>query len=135
MVGYFPKVSLSPDFSKNVDLHKHLAKKIRQEINKTKINYNIRKAETFTNSSTKEWYQHINRIINNGKKSNLILHNIPNLAEKAMEEIVIMVNNHFAVICQTYPPYGDALTHGDLNEQNLEIISELHTDNLLKKVL
>ena len=50
-----------------------------------------------------------------------------------MEEIVIMVNNHFAVICQTYPPYGDALTHGDSNEQNLEFISERHTYNLLRK--
>ena len=56
-------------------------------------------------------------------KSNLIQHNIPNLTGKAKKETVIMVNNHFAVICQTYPPYGDALSHGDSNEQNLEFIS------------
>ena len=54
--------------SNNIDLCKHLAKKIRQEIKKAKINYNSCKAETFTNSSTKEWYQHITKIINNGKK-------------------------------------------------------------------
>ena len=85
--------------SGNFDLSKHLAKKIKQEIKKAKINYNTRKAELFTNSSSREWFQHISRIINNGKKSNLILHSIPDLAQKSMDEIVLIVNNHFAAIC------------------------------------
>ena len=55
--------------SGNFDLAKHLAKKIKQEIKKAKINYNTHKAEMFTCSSTKEWYQHITTIINNGKKT------------------------------------------------------------------
>ena len=44
-----------------------------------------------------------------------------------------MVNKHFAIIYQTYLLYGDALTHGDSNEQNLEFISERHTYNLIRK--
>ena len=55
--------------SGNFDLAKHLAKKIKQEIKKAKINYNTYKAEMFTCSSTKEWYQHITTIINNGKET------------------------------------------------------------------
>ena len=55
--------------SGNFDLSIHLAKKIRQEINKAKFNYNTHKEEMYTSSSTREWYQHITRIINNGKKS------------------------------------------------------------------
>ena len=50
-----------------------------------------------------------------------------------MDEIVIIVNNHFATICQTYPPYIDALTHDDLNDSDLKLISEHHTYYLLKK--
>ena len=55
--------------SGNFNLSKHLAKKIRKEIRKAKINYNIHKAEIFTSASTSEWYQHITRIINNEKKA------------------------------------------------------------------
>ena len=54
--------------SGNFDLSKHLAKKIRQEIKKAKINHNTQMAEMFTSTSSREWYQHITRIINNGKK-------------------------------------------------------------------
>merc|ERR1711895_61975 len=58
----------------NFDLSKHLAEKIRQEIKKAKINYNTQMAEMFTSTSSREWSQHITKIINNGKKSNLLLH-------------------------------------------------------------
>ena len=78
-------------------------------------------------------YQHITRIINNGRKINLLLYSIPDLAQKSMGEIVIMVNNHFAAICQTYPPYNDTVTYDDSNDPNLELISEHHTYYLLKK--
>ena len=70
---------------------------------------------------------------NNGKKSHLLLHSIPDLAQKSMDEIVIIVNNHFATICQTYPPYNDTVTHDDSNDPDLELISEHHTYYLLKK--
>ena len=120
--------------SGNFDLSKHLSKKIKQEIKNAKINYNTRKAEMFTSSSSREWYQHITRIINNGKKSNLILHSIPDLAQKSMDEVVIIVNNHFAAICQTFPPYNDdTVTHDASNDPKLELISEHHTYYLLKK--
>ena len=119
--------------SNNTDLYKHLVKKVRQEIRKAKINYNTHKAETFTNSSTKEWYQHITKIINNGKRSNIVLNNIPDLIEKSMEEIVTRVNNHFAVICQTYSPYNGTEPSFDPEECKIEFISERHTYKLLKK--
>ena len=113
--------------SGNFDLAKHLAKKIKQEIKKAKINYNTHKAEMFTCSSTKEWYQHITTIINKCKWNNLLLQNIPDLAQKSMEEIVLTVNNHFAAICQTYPTYNDTETYVDPDGPNLELITEHHT--------
>ena len=50
-----------------------------------------------------------------------------------MNEIVIIVNNHFAAICQTYPPYNDIETYDNSNDSNLELITEHHTYYLLKK--
>ena len=47
--------------SGNFDLSKHLAKKIRQEIKKAKINHNTKMAEMFTSTSSREWYQHITK--------------------------------------------------------------------------
>ena len=52
--------------SNNTDLYKLLSKIVRQDISMAKINYNTHKAETFTDSSTKEWNQHITKILNNG---------------------------------------------------------------------
>ena len=49
-----------------------------------------------------------------------------------LEEIVISVNNHFAAICQTYPPYNDTETYEGPDEPSLELISEHHTYYLLK---
>ena len=97
--------------SGNFDLSKHLARKIKKEIKKAKINYNTRNADLFTSSHSREWFQHITTIINNGKKSNLILHSVPDLAQKSMDEIVIIVNNHFASICQKYLSYKDTATY------------------------
>ena len=59
-------------FAKNFDLRKHLAKRIREEIKKAKVNYNANKAHLFHMSNPKEWYKHINIIISN-KRDNLNL--------------------------------------------------------------
>ena len=75
-----------------------LAKKIRQEIKKAKIRYNTSKSNFLSNSNPKKWYQHISNIINNGRRTNLILHNVPELSQKPMEEIVNIINDHFASI-------------------------------------
>ena len=90
--------------SKKYDLSKHLSKKVAKEIKKAKINYNSRKTEAFSSSNSKEWYQHIFKIIGSGNR-NLVLHNIPELSQKSMEEIVTVINNQFATICRTYPSY------------------------------
>ena len=50
-----------------------------------------------------------------------------------MEGIVITVNNHFADICQTYPPYSGTETYDDPDDLKLELISEHHTYYILKK--
>ena len=56
--------------------------------------------KSFTNGdSTKEWFHHIRNIINNGKRNNLLLNNIPELSQKPMDEIVDIVNNQFANVC------------------------------------
>ena len=65
----------------------------------------------------KEWHQYIFKIICNGYRSNIILHNVPKLAQKPMDEIVAIVNNHFGSICRTYPPHQDNMTmHSDFKE-------------------
>ena len=51
------------------------------EIKKGKHKYNELKAKTFTNTNAKEWYQHMTKIINNGKRNNTVLNNIPELAQ------------------------------------------------------
>ena len=76
---------------------------------------------------------HIFKIISNGNRNNIILHNVPEFAQKPMDEIVAIVNNHFASICRTYPPYQDNMTmHCDSEECNLKLISEIDTWRLLK---
>ena len=75
-----------------------LAKKIKLEIKKAKHKYNEVKAKAFSNTNAKEWYQHITKIINNGKRNNIILNNVPELAQKPLNEIVNTVNKHFAAI-------------------------------------
>ena len=120
--------------SKNFTARDHLARKIKQEIRKAKIKYNASKVETFSSSNVKEWYQHISKIINNGKKSNLLLNNVPELAQKPIEEIVNVVNNHFANICQTYPPlHENTVINEKQDELELKLISEAETLKLLRK--
>ena len=76
-----------------------LAKKIKMEIKKAKHKYNELKAKTFTNTNAKEWYQHISKIINNGKRNNTVLNNIPEVTQKPLTEIVEIINSQFATIC------------------------------------
>ena len=54
--------------NKNYDTRNHLAKKIRHEIKRAKVNYKASKAESILITSTKEWYQLISNLISNGKK-------------------------------------------------------------------
>ena len=88
--------------NKKFDLSKHLSNKVAKEIKKAKINHNSRKCELFSSSNSKEWYQHIFKIIGSGNR-NLVLHNIPDLSQRPMDEIVSIFNNQFANICRTYP--------------------------------
>ena len=110
-----------------------LAKKIKIEIKKAKHKYNELKAKTFTNTNAKEWYQHISKIINNGKRNNLVLNNVPELAQKPLKEIVEIVNSQFATICQTYPPLNNDSIDDNPNEIELKLISESYTCKLLEK--
>ena len=112
-----------------------LAKKIKIEIKKAKHKYNQSKTKSFTNgNSTKEWFHHIRNIINNGKRNNLLLHNIPELSQKTMDEIVDIVNNQFANICRTYPSINkDSQINTIPNESELQPISEFDTYKLIKK--
>ena len=92
------------------------------------------KTSAFQNNNAKEWYKHIAKIINNGKKSNPIFNNVPNLSQKSIEEIVYTINKHFGNICQTYPPYNnDRAFQENPNEPNLNLITELDTYLLLRK--
>ena len=111
-----------------------LAKRIRIEIKSAKRKYNESKAKTFSSGNTKEWYRHITNIINNGKRSKIVLNNVPELAQKPMEEIVNIVNNHFATICKTYPPLDiDTQISENENEADLQPITEFETYKLLTK--
>ena len=68
-----------------------------------------------------------------GKKE-LVLNNIPELANKSAEDIVNIVNNHFGIICQTYPPVDKNVANKDsLSDLDLNLISERDTCNLIKK--
>ena len=80
--------------NKNYEARDHLAKKIRHEIRKAKVNYKASKAKSILSTSTKEWYQLISNLISNGKKNSLILSNVPELAQKPIEEIVGTINTH-----------------------------------------
>lgn len=120
--------------SKSYDVRDELAKRVKVEIKKAKHRYNALKAKTFSNNKAKEWYQHINNLINNGKRKNIVLNNVPELVQKPMEEIVEIVNNHFATICQTYPSLSnDFQSTNNPNEDELKPISEFDTYRLLKK--
>ena len=110
-----------------------LAAKVRLEIKKAKRKYNEAKAKTFSNANAKDWFQHISKIINNGKRNNIVLNNIPELSQKPFNEIVDIVNNHFATICKTYPPTNHSQTNNNPSEADLTLISEMYTYKLLNK--
>ena len=82
--------------------------------------------------NAKEWYQQIAKITN--KKRNLVFNNIPELALKSTDEIINTINNHFGVICQTYPLVDKNLAVNDnLFGPDLKLISEFDTYKLIKK--
>ena len=118
--------------SRSYSTRDQLAKKIKLEIKKAKRKYNELKAKSFANGNTKEWYKHIAKIINNGKRNNIVLNNVPELAQKSLKEIVDIVNNQFATICQTYPPLNkDSQINDNPNDADLKLISERDTYKLL----
>ena len=112
------------------DLCKHLSNKVTKVIRKAKISFNSRKSELFSSSNSKEWYQHIFKIIGNGNR-NLVLHNITDLSQKPIDEIVSIINNQFATICRTYPAYQGP-TFSNREEKDMKFISEVDTWNLIK---
>ena len=83
----------------DMDLYKHLAKKVRSEIRKAKLDYNEKKAHLFRALNPRDWYRHIYKIIGN-KKYNLNIINIPDLTNKTVEEQTKIVNDHFSNICK-----------------------------------
>ena len=120
---------------KNFEVRDHLAKKVKHEIKKAKNNYNSSMADTLLSlkPNAKEWYQHIAKITNSSKK-NLVLNSIPELALKSSVEIVNTINNHFGVICQTYPLVEKNVAAEDnLFGPDLKLISEYDTYKLIKK--
>ena len=121
--------------SKNFCTRNQLAKTIIEEVKNAKKKYKESMAKSLSKgSSTKEWFQHITKIINNGKRNNMVLSNVPELAQKPMEEIVNIVNNQFAAICQTYPPLNkDSQVNANHSEADLQPISEFDTYRLIKK--
>ena len=88
----------------------------------------------FHKSNPKEWYKHINKIIGN-KKHSLNFTNIPEVAYKAIDEQIKIVNKHFANICNKYPPLNKnvSLNDTEVNEKSLKTISEFETYKLLNK--
>ena len=59
---------------------------------------------------------------------------MPELAQKPIEEIVNVVNNHFANICQNYPPlHENTVINEKQDELELKLISEAETLKLLRK--
>ena len=120
----------------NFDVRDHLAKKIKHEIKKAKNNYNSSMTDTLLNlkPNAKEWYQHIAKMTNKSNRKNLVLNNIPELALKSTAEIVNTINNHFGVICQTYPPVDENFAASDNHfGPDLKLISEFDTYKLIKK--
>ena len=98
------------------------------------MDYKQSKGDIFKSSNVKEWYSLVNSLINNGQKRAINLTNVPELAYKPTEEAIETINQHFAKICNKYPPIGDnykKLINPD--EKKFEMISELETYKLIKK--
>ena len=117
----------------NKEMRNHLAKRVRQEIRKAKIDFHTSKAHLFHMSNPKEWYNHINKLMGN-KNQMLNFTNIPELANKCYDDQLKIVNEHFARICKMYPPINEnVMLNDDLIEKNIPSISELETFKLLNK--
>ena len=81
----------------------------------------------------REWYKHLNKMIGN-KKHNLNFTNIPELAYKAINEQIEIVNNHFGSICKKYPPLDKNIKIMETgHEESLNNVSEVNTYKMLKK--
>ena len=68
--------------------------------------------------------------MNNGKRNNTVLNNIPEFAQKPLTEIVEIVNSQFASICQTYPPLNNSPMNENPIESELKLITENYTNSL-----
>ena len=88
--------------AEKLELENVLAKKVRDEIRKAKVNYNSKKAHLFHMSNPREWYRHINKIMGN-KNKKLNFTNIPELAFETIDDQIRIVNDHFANICKKIP--------------------------------
>ena len=69
-------------FEGKFEIRDSLAKIIKKEIKVAKREFHESKVGVFENTDPKEWYRHINNIINNGKFAEINLNNIPELAQK-----------------------------------------------------
>ena len=115
------------------ELRDHFARKVRHEIKEAKVNYNKSKSHLFHMSNPREWYKHVNKIIGN-KKHDDNFTNIPDLAFKPISDQIKIVNNHFAKICNKFPPLNNNIEiHIPDAEKKLKIVSEFDTYRLLKK--
>ena len=111
-----------------------LAKIIKKEIKVAKREFHESKVGVFENTDPKEWYRHINNIINNGKFAEINLNNIPELAQKTPSEQKCIINEYFANICKKYPPLEyDFITTGASNNVSIPETTELETYKMLLK--
>ena len=116
----------------NMDLYKHLARKVRLEIRKAKLCYNKKKAHLFHTLNPREWYKHIYKIIGN-KKQNLNIINIPDLENKTIDEQTKIVNDHFSNICKKYPPLKNFQISTNEVEAEIECVTEMWTYKMILK--
>ena len=118
----------------NVDLRDHLASKVQKEIRDAKVKFKTHQIGEFQNASPKDWYRHVNKIVNSGKNKIINTSNIPELSNKNYGEVSKVVNCYFAKICRKYPPFTlDIPVNEDQYERPLKKCSELQTYNMIKK--
>ena len=86
----------------------------------------------FHTSNPRKWYKHINKIIGN-KRFDLNLINIPEVANKPVNEQIKIINDHFSKICKKYPPLKDFQLRDTNNENGVEYVTELWTFRMINK--
>lgn len=117
-----------------IEVRDCLAKKIRLEIKDAKLKYKTKKIGDFNKTSTKNWYMHINKIINSVKSKMLNTANIPELADEKHEEVAFKINDHFANICKKYPALeSHIVTDEKEDELPIKSCSEMDTFKMIKK--